>query len=203
MNGPDKPLMAWRRIIPLIVALGFSIATPRCTVGSEPAISPYGQKNAQAPDQLGLFSFLVGKWQGVGKARTADGSYAHFAGVTWIGRYILNGMAIADEFHAATPDGKPYLGISFRQFDPQRQGWTIEYLNVSNSFLRRQVEPGSGSVTAQAGTVVVIAAQAQTRIREFYQVTDQEHFTYSTDLSKDGGNTWDPVSIEIALTRVE
>ena len=54
--------------------------------------------------------------------------------VTWIGRYILNGTAIADEFHSLTPDGSPYLGISLRQYDADRETWIIEYLNVSNFF---------------------------------------------------------------------
>ncbi len=64
-----------------------------------------------------LFSFLVGKWSGSGKTRLPDGNHAQWDGATWIGRYVLNGMAIADEFHSLTPDGKPYLGISLRYFD--------------------------------------------------------------------------------------
>jgi hypothetical protein len=170
---------------------------------SESAITTYGGKNARAPAELERFSFLVGKWQGSGKARKEDGSYAHFDGVTWIGRYILNGMVIADEFHSLTPDGKPYLGISLRQFDTQQQAWIIEYLNVSYSFLRRQVNAQSGSVTADAGTVIVISADGQSRIRETYRLSDAKHFTYSTDMSGDGGHRWDPVSIEISMTKVE
>jgi len=41
------------------------------------------------------------------------------------------------------------------------------------------------------------------RIREFYRVTDQNHFTYSMDLSHDEGRNWDPVSVEMTLTRVD
>ena len=145
----------------------------------------------------------MGKWQGSGKTRLADGSYAQFSGVTWIGRYILNGMAIADEFHASTPDGKAYLGISFRQFDTQHHSWIIEYLNVTNSFLRRQVNPSSGSVSAAAGTVVVVSADGQMKFRESYQLTDKDHYTYRADTSRDDGRNWDPTSIEISMARVE
>jgi hypothetical protein len=193
-------MASWRNIVP-IVALG--IATASHTVASEPTITTYGARNAQAPSQLDLFSFLVGKWQGGGKTKLADGSYATFEGVTWIGRYVLNGMAIADEFHSATPDGKPYLGISLRQFDPQHRTWVIEYLNVSNSFLRRQVNPHSGSVSQDAGTIVVTSEDGQTRIRENYRVADQTHFSYSTDMSRDGGHTWDPTLIELTLKKLE
>jgi hypothetical protein len=171
-------------------------------MAGETAITTYGERNPQAPQELELFSFLVGKWNGTGTTRLADGRHVQF-GLTWIGRYILNGMAIADEFHSLAPDGTPYLGISFRQFDTKHSSWIIEYLNVSNSFLRRQVNPLSGSVSLDAGTIVVISEDAQTRIRELYREVDKNHFTYSTDLSRDGGRTWDAVSIEMTMTRAD
>jgi hypothetical protein len=194
--------MANQRIVFIAAALAVSAATSPPATGAEPAISPYGHKNAQAPSQLSDFAFLVGKWQGSGKTRLADGSYAQFSGVTWIGRYILNGMAIADEFHAATPDGKAYLGISLRQFDTRHHSWIIEYLNVTNSFLR-QVDPGSGSVSLDGGSVVVVSADGPSRFRESYQLTDQDHYTYRAATSHDGGRNWDPTSIEISMARVE
>ncbi len=168
----------------------------------EPAITTYGEKHPQAPDQLGSFSFLVGKWNGTGKTRLEDGSHAQFA-LTWIGRYVLNGMAIADEIHSLAPDGKPYLGISIRYFDTKNDSWIIEYLNVSNSFLRRQVNPHSGSVSVDASTIVVISQNGQTKIRERYRVAGQNHFTYSTDMSSDGGRSWDAELVEMTMTRVD
>jgi hypothetical protein len=193
-------MATWRIIFP-IMALG--IATASHSMAGEPAITTYGVKNAQASSQLDLFSFLIGKWQGGGRTRLADGSYAAFDGVTWIGRYVLNGMAIADEFHSRTPDGRPYLGISLRQFDSRRHAWVIEYLNVSNSFLRRQVNPTSGSVSQDAGAIVVTSEDGQTRIRENFHLTDRTHFSYSTDMSRDGGRTWDAALIDMKLSKIE
>jgi hypothetical protein len=168
----------------------------------EPAITTYGQKNAQAAGLLDTFSFLVGKWKGTGKTRLVDGSHVQWE-LTWIGRYILNGMAIADEFHSLAPDGSPYLGVSLRHFDTKHDSWVIEYLNVSNSFLRRQVNPQSGSVSLDADAIVVISEDGQTRIREHYRVLGPDHFTYSTDMSRDEGRSWDPALIEITMDRVE
>jgi hypothetical protein len=139
---------------------------------------------------------------GTGRATRADASQAQFE-LTWIGRYIVNGMAIADEIHSLAPDGSPYLGISIRHFDTKHDSWIIEYLNVSNSFLCRQVNPRSGSVSVDAGTIVVISEDAQTKIRENYRVADPSHFTYSTDTSRDGGRSWDTVLVEMTMTRVE
>jgi hypothetical protein len=185
----------------LIAALAINTATARDNMAT--ATTTYGEKNAQAPDELKLFSFLVGKWSGTGKTRLADGSHVQWEGATWIGRYILNGMAIADEFHSLAPDGKPYLGISLRHFDAKHGSWIIEYLNVSNSFLRRQVNPQAGSVSVEADAIVIISEDAQTRIREYYRVTDQNHFTYSMDMSDDEGRTWGPVLVEMTMARVD
>jgi hypothetical protein len=193
--------LASRLVVVLVTAFAIHIGTARHGVAAEAPLTTYGEKNIQAPEQLNLFSFLVGKWQGAGKTRLADGSQARFE-LTWIGRYILDGMAIADEIHSLGPDGKPYLGISFRHFDSKHGSWIIEYLNVSNSFIRRQVNPQSGSVSQDAGTIVVISDSGATKIRERYRLTDQNHFTYSTDLSRDGGRSWDAVSVEMAMTRV-
>jgi hypothetical protein len=194
--------MANRRIPALVAVIGISFLTSGYATAAEPAITTYGVRNAQAPAQLGMFSFLVGKWQGAGKTKLANGGYVQFSGVTWIGRYILNGMAIADEFHASTPDGKSYLGVSLRQFDTTHRSWVIEYLNVTNSFLRRQVNPLSGSVVQEADTVVVISGDGPEKFRESYRVVDKGHFTYSADTSRDGGQSWDP-SIEILMARVQ
>ena len=194
--------MATRCTFLLIAALGLSVATMSTTMEAEPAITTYGEKNAQAPGALDLFSFLVGKWKGASTGRQEDGKSAQFE-MTWIGRYILDGMAIADEIHGSFPDGRPYLGITLRHFDPKRSAWVVEFLNVSNSFLRRQVNPRSGSVSQNASSVVVVSEDGEKRIRENYRVDDRNHFTYTLDGSSDGGRTWDPVLFEIAMTRIE
>ena len=123
-------------------------------------ITSYAERNPDAPNELDAFSFLIGKWQGKGRARLGDGKFAEFD-VSWIGRYILDGTAIADELHSLAPDGSPYLGISLRQYDAKRKTWIIEYLNVSSSFLRRQVNADSGSVTIDGPIVTVSCGAAR------------------------------------------
>ena len=196
--------MSSRRFVVLIAALAINIHTARYTMAAEPAITTYGERNPQAPDELDLFSFLVGKWDGSGRTRLADGSWTQSVGVTWIGRYVLNGMAIADEGHSPGPDGKPYLGISLRYFDTNNDSWIVEFLNVSSSFLRRQVNPRSGFVRQDADGIHVIAEdEAPAQFRETYRVLDQNHWTYTADTSPDGGRTWGPVLYEMTFTRVE
>ncbi|HEY7928569.1 MAG TPA: hypothetical protein VID71_01070 [Steroidobacteraceae bacterium] len=169
---------------------------------SDPSMSSYGQINAAAPEQLRAFSFLIGKWDGKGSTRLPDGTVAEFP-VTWIGRYILDGMAIADEMHAPAPDGSPYLGISLRHYDAARGRWIIEYLNVSGSFLRRQVNADSGSVEVHGRNVTVGSASPGMSIREHYLVPDDVQFTYRLDVSADGGKSWTEGQIEMIFHRVQ
>jgi hypothetical protein len=170
-----------------------------------PGTTIYGERNANAPKELGAFAFLVGKWEGGGKTTTADGKIVEFGGVTWIGRYVLDGMVIADEIHASeTPDGKPAFGISLRQYDAVKKAWIVEFLNVSNSFLRKQVNATSGAVTLEGATVVVIGDAPDTRGREIYRVESHDRFTYTLDLSNDGGRTWNVAGhTEMSFSRTE
>jgi hypothetical protein len=168
-----------------------------------PAITSYGDKHESAPDELDLFSFLIGKWEGSGKTRLDDGTVAEYDGLTWIGRYILDGMAIADELHAPLPDGTMGMGITFRYFDPENDHWIVEFLNVSNSFIRRQVSAESGSVEGDGSTIIVTSESDQSISREYYRVLDGSRFDYSIDLSNDGGETWNRGSIEFKMIRVE
>jgi len=167
------------------------------------AITTYGERNTNAPEELGVFAFLIGKWEGGGKTKVADGTVAEFGGVTWIGRYILDGMAIGDESHASAPDGSPYFGITFRQYDEGKKAWVVEFLNVTNSFLRKQVNANSGSVTVDGKNVVIVSEAPNTWIRETYSVESNDRFTYSMDLSNDGGTSWNVGQIEMYFSRTE
>jgi hypothetical protein len=163
-------------------------------------ISTCGERNPDAPNELDVFCFLIGKWQGKGRARLGDGKFAEFD-VSWIGRYILDGTAIADELHSLAPDGSPYLGISLRQYDATRKTWIIEYLNVSNSFLRKQVSAGAGSVTVDGPTVTVTCGAPDSMSREHYRVVDHDNWVYIMDASHNGGRSWNEAQVEMTFHR--
>jgi hypothetical protein len=167
---------------------------------SDPSKTPYGERNPHAPEELDVFAFLIGKWDGQGTTTLPDGKVAEFP-VTWIGRYILDGTAIADEAHAPAPDGSPYLGISLRQYDVTRQTWIIEFLNVTQSFLRRQVNTNSGSVNVTGRTVTVASESPGMTIREHYHVADRDNWVYRLDVSSDGGASWNKGQIEMTFRR--
>jgi hypothetical protein len=168
---------------------------------TDPSMTAYGEKNPGSPPELGVFSFLIGKWQGRGKTKIEGGKFAEYD-VTWIGRYILNGTAIADELHGPMPDGSPYLGISLRQYDAGRKTWIIEYLNVTHSLLRKQVNADSGSVSVNGRNVTVSSESPGVAVREHYLVEDPG-FVYRLDVSNDGGKIWNEGQIEMTFRRSE
>jgi Protein of unknown function (DUF1579) len=167
---------------------------------SDSSMSIYGDKSPRTPPELSAFSFLVGKWEGKGRTKLENGKFAEYE-VTWIGRYILDGTAIADELHGPAPDGSPYLGISLRQYDVQGRTWIIEYLNVSNSFLRRQVNQGSGSVRVSGRNVTVTSESPDVMVREHYQAESDNTFVYRLDVSNDQGQSWKEAQVEMTLRR--
>ncbi len=192
--------------IALPVCLGFLVAITfgdRAMAQQKPAITAYGDRHEAAPEELDLFSFLIGRWEGSGKTRLADGTVAEYDGLLWIGRYALDGMAIIDELHGPLPDGGRAFGITLRYFDKDSDGWVVEFLNVSNSFIRRQVNARSGAVEKDGSTVVVTSVSDATMSREFYRVIDDDSFVYTIDLTNDGGETWNKGSIEFTMNRVD
>lgn len=169
---------------------------------SDPSKTTYGEISPSAARELRTFSFLIGKWEGTGKTKLPDGTTAEFP-VTWIGRYILDGTAISDEAYAPAPDGSPYIGISFRQYDPIRKVWVIEFLNVSGSFLRKQVGATYGSVEVTGRDIMVASESPGMTIREHYLVPDDSNWTYRLDTSNDDGKSWNVGQIEMTFRRLE
>ena len=191
-------------IAPILVAAAFLVtghasAQEALTV-TDPSKTIYGEKSPRAPRELDVFAFLIGKWDGRGRTRLPDGKVAEYP-VAWVGRYVLDGTAIADEVHGPYPDGTPSLGITFRQYDQSQKTWVIEFLNVSESFLRRQVHRGTGSVAVSGRTVTVTSESPGIIVREHYVVSDADNWVYRLDLSNDGGRSWNEGAIEFTFRR--
>jgi hypothetical protein len=167
---------------------------------TDPSKTIYGERSPRAPRELDVFAFLIGKWDGRGRTRLPDGKVAEYP-VAWVGRYVLDGTAIADEAHAPYPDGTPAVGISLRQYDQSRKTWVIEFLNVSESFLRRQVHHGTGSVAVSGRTVTVTSESPGIVVREHYVVPDADNWVYRLDSSSDGGRSWNDGAIEFTFRR--
>lgn len=193
----SSPIAWFSLVLSLLLAGTAQTADPP----QDPAVTVYGTLNPAAPAELATFSFLVGKWTGTGTYRDAEGKPQTF-GVLWIGRYALNGMAIADEIRRPEADGAGIDGLTLRFFDPTSRTWTVEFLNFARSFLRKQANATAGAVVHEGKKVTVVqSGPAGKPGREVYTVLDADHFTYSMDVEEDGG--WDEGVVTMKLERQE
>ena len=118
-----------------------------------------------------------------------------------IGRYILDGTAVADEVHGTARDGSHAVALTVRQFDGATKTWGIELLGLPDSRFFRQVHRGTGSVTVSGRNVTVISEGAFGRIREHYLVADDDTWVYRLDESRDGGKSWNEGRTEYTMRR--
>jgi hypothetical protein len=95
----------------------------------------FGKPNPNAPAALSQFAFLIGRWRCEATITLASGESQKYE-AAWIGRYILDGYVIADEYGMAIPAGETpagetiVLGMNFRAYDSARQQWNIKWLNA-------------------------------------------------------------------------
>jgi hypothetical protein len=90
----------------------------------------FGQFSPNAPAALSRFAFLIGTWRCDATVRTPDGGWQTFEG-TWVGRFILDGYAIADEYRMTGASGELLvLGINLRTYHATKQTWNMKWLNA-------------------------------------------------------------------------
>src|SRR5688572_28167372 len=88
------------------------------------------EPNPKAPAALSRFVFLLGRWRCAATVRSARGEWQMLT-ATWIGRWILDGYAIADEYRMTSSSGELLvLGMNLRTYDAARETWNIKWLNA-------------------------------------------------------------------------
>ena len=155
----------------------------------------FGKINPNAPEELIRFGFLVGSWRFEAKVKMPDGQSHPFQG-TWLGRYILDGYAIADEYRMTDASGKLLvLGLNLRAYDARNRTWNIKWLNALTGTWMDLTPSELGGVTYDGQSISyafkelapVDAMHAYTRAT--YTSTTGTHFTWMGEKSTDG-NIW-------------
>ncbi len=152
----------------------------------------FGQRNPNAPAVLSRFAFLLGRWRGEAKVRSAQGEWQTFQ-ATWLGRFILDGYAIADEYRMTDSSGKLIvLGMNFRTYDAAREVWNIKWLNaLAGTWVDLGTEE-LGGVRFEGPSIIYafkepVAAHPFTRAT--YTNISRTHFTWRGERSDDA-ETW-------------
>jgi hypothetical protein len=148
-----------------------------------------GNLHPNAPPALSAFAFLIGRWECKANVKLDDERSQTFA-ATWLGRYILDGYAIADEYRMTGADGRLIvLGENFRTYDAGRQRWTLKWLNALAGTWTDLGPEDLGGVRSDGNSISYafvepMAAHAYTRAT--YTNISSTHFTWLGERSADG-----------------
>ena len=180
-------------------------ATARRTVPMKQVEQDFGQVNPNATAELSRFAFLIGRWRCEARVRAADGEWQTLQ-ATWLGRFILDGYAIADEYRMTGASGElMVLGLNLRAYDATKHAWNMKWLNALGGIW---VDLGSdelGGVTFDGPSIIVVlkepvAAHAYTRAT--YTNISDTHFTWRGEKSDDR-TTWSEFIVVEAYRHTE
>lgn len=152
----------------------------------------FGKLNPNAPDALSRFAFLIGSWRCDARIKLDNGDCQTFD-ATWVGRFILDGYAIADEYRMTNSSGDLLvLGMNFRTYDKARQVWNIKWFDaLAGKWLDLGSEELGGVSFGDRSVGYIfrepVAAHAYTRAT--YTSNSDSHFTWQGEKSDDG-RTW-------------
>jgi hypothetical protein len=148
----------------------------------------FGRPNAHAPAELSRFAFLIGRWKCEAKLLSSNGTWQTFK-AAWLGRYILDGYVIADEYRMFGPSGDLIvLGMNFRTYDAAKRTWNMRWLNGLAGDWTGLVSEELGGVKVDGSSITYafhepVAGHAYTRAT--YTTHSETHFTWRGEKSAD------------------
>ena len=149
----------------------------------------YGKPNPNAPPELSRFAFLIGKWRCEAKLKRQDGVWEPM-NATWVGRYILDGYVIAEEYRMTRQTGELLvLGMNVRSYDTKKKTWAIKWLNaLAGTWLDLGPEELGGVKINKEAIVYSYMEPAGPHAfsRSTYTNMSGNHFTWRGEKSNDG-----------------
>jgi hypothetical protein len=160
----------------------------------------FGMPNANAPRELVAFDFLVGAWECESHVRGPD-DVVRTRPATWVGRYILDGYAICDEFRQLGPAGEvAMLGQTYRLFNTDSKTWVMKWLDALDATWLDLGPEDLGGVSVREGTITFRHRRPRGRAGRLFPLHSlfrntffdiaEAGFRWRSDLSTDNGETW-------------
>jgi len=162
-----------------------------------------------APDRagkMGLYGWLVGRWEMDVVAHADDGASHHGKGEIHFG-WVLGGRAIQDVWitpprgAVARPDDVPagaanFYGTTLRVYDPGLDAWHILWIDPVKQLYTRQIGRARGDDIVQEGK-----DDSGTAVRWSFTEITPDSFRWLGERSPDGGETW-RLQVEFFARRV-
>lgn len=154
------------------------------------------------------FDFIIGSWTFEVDSKN-PATPAHYNG-HWTGERTGKGTIIEDDFHVYNDSGKVvvskgrtyqpgetvYLGITYRAFDASTKRWTTAFVQPPAGAWTLGTAWRDGAVMQEAPSDSAKGSRAR-----FYNI-GPNHFTWTLDVSRDGGKTWVTDFVHVEATRV-
>jgi hypothetical protein len=153
----------------------------------------YGSPNPKAPPELSQFAFIIGKWRCDVRVKGDNGTWQPYQ-ATWVGRYILDGYVIADEYRMTNLAGELVVqGMNIRSYSVEKKTWIMRWLDAQRSFWIELGPEKLGGVrvtpkTISFNLVDMLAPDALSRVT--FSNISVSHFTWTEENSLDQGKTW-------------
>ncbi|MEM7349524.1 MAG: hypothetical protein AAF657_01875 [Acidobacteriota bacterium] len=193
--------MLYRTLLVLILSLALAPMARAADCGDRDC----GQPHPEAPAELAEFAFLIGQWGCHVKYMNADWKTYSEGDGTWTAYYMLDGLAIQDDFRGAFAPG--YIATTFRAYNVHQGRWNGYWLDGlrgvwSQPLVEHEVDEG-------------IALRTRTKARDpqgepaevllqyhFYDIQERS-FRWRQKASLDEGKTWIEKTMLIDCKRLE
>jgi hypothetical protein len=143
-------------------------------------------------DRMGLYGWLVGRWEMDAVYHPNDGSTRRSRGEIHVG-WVLAGRAIQDVWivpprdaqRAQPPAWGDFYGTTLRVYDPGLDAWHILWIDPVKQLYSRQTGRARGNDIVQEGK----DDRGDMVRRSFTEIT-LDSFHWRGERSQDGGATW-------------
>ncbi len=184
---PDRAARPVRTAICAAMLAACLAAPPLAAHGPpEPA---FGRLHPEAPPETAQFSFLIGEWACTIRSLSFDGSSYTESSATWIGRYALDGWAIADEWISPRKGGGSYHGTNIRTFNPKTGKWDNRWVSAPNLQWAYFEAEKVGDTMVMLGGGGTDPNGSYIDRNTFYEIT-ADAWKWRKDRSYDGGASW-------------
>jgi hypothetical protein len=152
-----------------------------------------GKLNPRAPEEVSTFAFLIGEWRCQARLKREAGTWEDLQ-ATWIGRSVLDGYAIMEEYRMTRPAGELLvLGMNVRSYDVKKKAWSMKWLNaLDGSWVDLGPEELGGVKIDQASITYSLEEPVgeHALTRATYFDISRDHFSWRGERSNDG-KTWE------------
>ncbi len=167
------------------------------------ASEKYGSPNKNAPKELQLFSFLVGKHICQGTKLKKDLTKEQFKAI-WTGRYSMEGYVIEDEFKIQSDDDTvTRLGTNYRAYNSKNKQWQLRWFDALEPSWTELAKKETGGVVKSEKDISFLMIDDDVHFKIRFVNINEKSFTWLGELSLDGGNKWFMDYERIDCSRVE